>query len=268
MGQIAERAALLAEQVLHRHLDVREGQFGGVRAAQTDLLELAADRVAGGGGVHAEDGEPGPAVVRVVRRGAADHQDEVGEHTAGDEGLGAVEDVVGAVLGESGGGGDAGEVGAGARLGHRDRGHDVAGDEAGQPAGLLLLVGVLQQIGQHQAGVHARGPEADAGPRGLLGHHRLVLEAALARAAVLLRHLDAVDAERAQRAVEVARRMARRLPVLVHGDDLVGDEVADGLAEGLVVLGEHGAAHGGAPFDVPGTARPGGPPMAPQVNRG
>ncbi len=56
--------------------------------------------------------------------------------------------------------------------------------------------------------------------------------------------LDAQDAEIAEPIVELARRMALLLPVVVDGYDFLGDEVPDRLAEGLVVLGEDATLHG------------------------
>ena len=62
--------------------------------------------------------------------------DQVGQDAVGDEGLLAVEHVV--VARVDGRGADALQVGAGARLGHRDRGDQLARAQAGQPALLLL----------------------------------------------------------------------------------------------------------------------------------
>jgi hypothetical protein len=45
------------------------------------------------------------------------------------------------IAGVDGGGADALQIGARARLGHGDGGDDLAGAEAGQPAPLLLLGG-------------------------------------------------------------------------------------------------------------------------------
>ena len=64
-----------------------------------------------------------------------DHQ--VGQDAVADERLGAVEDVVVALVDR--GRADALQVAAGAGLGHRDRGDSLAADAAGQPALLLLL---------------------------------------------------------------------------------------------------------------------------------
>src|SRR5690606_32102985 len=102
------------------------------------------------------------AVLGGRRGGPGADDDLVGVHTAGDEGLGAVEDVVGAVLGQLGGGLHAREVGAGARLGHRDGPHLLAGGELREVALLLLVGGEHLDVGQGQQDVHAGAAELDA----------------------------------------------------------------------------------------------------------
>ena len=66
LAQVGEALALLAEQVLDGHLDVGEGQLGGVGGLQAELVELAADRVALGLGVDDEEGDAVAAVVLAV----------------------------------------------------------------------------------------------------------------------------------------------------------------------------------------------------------
>ena len=190
-----------------------------------------------------EDGQARAAVLRVEGSGARDDQDEVGEDAAGDEGLGAVEDVVRAVLGERGARLDVGEVRAGAGLGHRDGRHEIAGHESGQPALLLFLVGVRHEVRKDQVGVHRVAAEGDTRTGCLLHHDSLILEA-LACAAELLRHLDTENAQLTESAVEVARRVALLLPLMVDGDDLLLHEVPQRRAERLMVLVEHRTAHG------------------------
>ena len=126
------------------------------------------------------DDEEGDALVARVGVGAADHDDQVGQDAVGDEGLRPVEDVVVARVDRSRT--DPLEVGAGARLGHRDRRHEVAGDAARQPA-LLLLVGPEGgEVRDDDVGVHGEARAGGAGPRGLLGEHHVVAEVGDARA--------------------------------------------------------------------------------------
>lgn len=243
MAEVGEALVLLAEEVLDGDLDVDEGQLGGVGGAQAQLVQLAADGVALGLGVHGEQGYAEAAVVLARGGGAGADDHLVGVDAAGDEGLGAVEDVVGAVLAQLGGGLHAREVGAGARLGHRDGPHLLAGDELRQVALLLLVGGQHLDVGQGEQHVHAGAAELDARARGLLVEDGLELVAVQAGAAELLGHVDAEDAQLAELVVEVARRLARGEPLVVDGDDLGLDEGAEGLPERLVVLVEHRTAH-------------------------
>jgi hypothetical protein len=59
-----------------------------------------------------------------------------------------------------------------------------------------------------------------------------------ALAAVLGLELEAEEAEFAAAVVELARELARLLPLVDVRRDLVGDEAADGLAQRLVLLAE------------------------------
>lgn len=243
MAEVVEALVLLAEQVLDGHLDVDERQLGGVGGLQAELVELAADGVALGLGVHGEEGDAVAAVLGGRRGGAGADDHAVGVHAAGDEGLGAVEDVVGAVLAQLGGGLHAREVGTGARLRHRDGPHLLAGDELRQEPLLLLVGGEHLEVRQGEQHVHAGATELDAGTSGLLVQHGLELVALQARAAELLGHVDAEDAQLTELVVEVAGRLARREPLVVHRYDLGLDEGADGLPERLVILVEHRTAH-------------------------
>ena len=102
------------------------------------------------------DDEQADALVAGVRVGARDHDHEVGEDAVADERLGAVEHVVVALV--DGGGADALQVRAGARLGHRDRGDQLAADQPGQPAPLLL-------VGRQRADVGRRSRRCGPGTR-------------------------------------------------------------------------------------------------------
>ena len=90
---------------------------------QADLVQVAAALEA----LHAAlDDEQADALVAGLGVGAGDHDHQVGVDAVGDEGLGAVEQVVVALV--DGGGADALQVAAGARLGHRDGGDHLAAD--------------------------------------------------------------------------------------------------------------------------------------------
>ena len=55
--------------------------------------------------------------------------------------------------------GDAGDVGAGTRFGHGEGEDRLAGDGAGQPASLLLLVGLVQQVRQGDVGLQRQAEQ-------------------------------------------------------------------------------------------------------------
>ena len=160
LHQVDEAHALLAEQVLGGHLHVGERQLCGVLRVQADLVEVAAALEA----LHAAlDDQQREALGALVGIGLRDHDHQVGVDAVGDEGLGAVEHVVIALL--DGAGLDALQVAAGAGFGHRDRGDDLAGAELRQPALLLLVGGEVEQVRRDDVVVQARSRYRCNGPR-------------------------------------------------------------------------------------------------------
>ena len=88
------------------------------------------------------------------RVGLGDDDDQIGVLAVGDEGLRAVEHVVvAALLGRAC---DALQVGAGAGLGHGDGADQLAGRQLRQPALLLLLGAVVEDVGRDDAGMQRR----------------------------------------------------------------------------------------------------------------
>jgi hypothetical protein len=87
-------------------------------------------------------------------------------------------------------------------------------------------------------GAEARA-DAAAGPRPreLLDPDRVV-DVGAALAAELLRVLEAEEAELAAALIELARELARCLPLVDVRSDLLADEAPDRLAQLLVLLGE------------------------------
>ena len=151
---------------------------------QAELVQVAAALEAGHAALEDQQRHALVPVLAGAHRG--DHQ--VGVDAVGDEGLAAVDDVVVAVALRARA--DAGQVGAGAGLGHRDRGDQLAGRDAGQPA-LLLLVGRRSSgstAGRCRcAGVMPEPGAADAGQRDLLVQDLVEPEVVDPAAAVLLR---------------------------------------------------------------------------------
>src|SRR3954454_22128846 len=95
-------------------------------------------------------------------------------------------------------------------------------------------------------GVEPRGDPAGAARAGQLLDPDRVVQVGAARAAVLLRELEAEEAELGAALVELAGEFARLLPLVDVGGDLLGDEAADGLPQLLVLLAERGKGRAGA----------------------
>ena len=129
--------------------------------------------------------EQGEAVVAGVRVGLRDEHDQVGAVAVGDVGLRAVDHVVVAVAHRARL--DAGDVGAGVRLGDAEARDLLALDRRHQVLLLLLVGAELVQRRRRHVGVHAdaHGHAGAVGVRHLLGEHEVAVEVA-ALAAVLL----------------------------------------------------------------------------------
>ena len=165
--------------------------------------------------VHAAlDDEQADALVAGLGVGPRDHDHEVGEDPVADEGLGAVEDVVVALV--DGGGADALQVAARTGLGHRDRGDDLAGDAAGEPALLLLLGPQRDEVGDDDVGVHREAGSGRPGPGLLLGQDLVVAEVRDTRTAVLLGDVEAEQPRLAGLGPHVAGDDAVLLPLVVE----------------------------------------------------
>ena len=105
---------------------------------------------------------------------------------------------------------------------HRDGADHFAGRELRQPAFLLLLGAVVEDVGRDDAGMQRRAESIEAGEREFAVDHRLMREGA-AGAAIFLRHrraeqpgfaslvpdLAVVDAGLVP-AIDVAARIRRR----------------------------------------------------------
>ena len=155
--QVGEALALFAQTVGDRDAHVLEEQLGGVGGVLADLVEVAPAGEAVAVGL---DQDQRDALGALRRVGLGHDHDHVGVLAVGDVGLLAADDVVVAVL--LGRRLDALEVGAGARLGHRDGADRLAGDEPGQPLLLLLFRAVGDQVVGHDVGLEreaGRGAE-------------------------------------------------------------------------------------------------------------
>ena len=195
LHQLDEAVAFLgAQQVFRRRHRIVEEQFGRVGRVQADLVEVAAapESLVARGLEHDQRESLGAGSA-----GARHDDDQVGGLAVGDEGLLAVDDVVVALLAR--GGPHALQVGAGAGLGHRDGADELAARHFRQPAQLLLLGAVVQDVVRDDGAVHG-----DAGRD--FRHHALdVLEdggivgEGGAEAAIGFRHARQQGAHFAQR---------------------------------------------------------------------
>ena len=141
------------------------------------------------------------------RRGAREDQHLVGDLRGGNPDLGAVDDVnVAAALGA---GLQLCGFEAGIRLGHREAGFFLAGDDRRQHAALLLL-GAVNDDRIEAENIHVHGGRAgQAGARRGDGlHHDGGFGDAEARAAIGFRDADAEPAVVGERAIELFGKFA------------------------------------------------------------
>src|SRR5215207_10164551 len=164
--------------------------------------------------------------------------EEVGPDPAGDEGLGAVDDIAAVHL--AGEGADPGDVRARGGLGDPERTDLLAADPGYQPP-LFLLLGPKLPDRRHRdlrGGAKPRG-DATGGARARqfldVGG---VVDIVAALAAVPGRELEPEEAELARPPEQVAGELAGGLPLLDVGGDLLGHPRAHRLAQVLVLLGE------------------------------
>ena len=205
-----------------------------------DLLQVAAPLEA----VHPPlEHEQRHAAVALRRVGLDRRDHEVGVDAVRDERLGAVDDVVVAVADRRRR--HRRQVRADARLGHRHRGDQLAGADAGQPALLLLVVGEVQEVRQADVVVQRQAEPGgvDVGPLQLLGDHDVEAEVLDPAAAVLLGDLDAEEAVGAGDGEQLAVDDPVGLPAWRVGHGLALEERAERRAELLVGVVEQGASH-------------------------
>ena len=147
----------LAEHVFLRHLAILEHEFARVRAAHAELVEL----LGGGEPLHALlDQKRRDAARPGIEIGLGIDDQRLGFRTVGDPHLGAVEDVTVTLL--LGAGAHRDYVGAGARLGHRQRADMLAGDQLRQIFVLLRIGAVAADLIDAEIGMRAVG-QADRG---------------------------------------------------------------------------------------------------------
>ena len=234
LHQIDEAHAFVADQVFRRHFHVLEKQLRSVLGFHAHFLQVLAFLEA----FHALfDDQQAGALGAFAGVGLGHHDHDVGVLAVGDEGLGAVEDVMITVL--HGVGLDALQVGAGTGFAHGDGADQLAADHLRQQALLHFLGTVMLDIGRHDFGVQAPADAGQASAGDFLADHHAVEEVG-ADAAVLFAYHGAQETLLAGLAPERLGHLAGLFPLFVMGDGFVFQELADGVAERLVVGTEQG----------------------------
>src|SRR5262249_37890307 len=157
-----------------------------------------------------------------------DHQ-HLGLRAVGDPHLVAVEDVTVALLLRARLHRD--DVGPGARLGHGEPAHVLAGDELAEITALLIVAAVAANRVDAEVGMRAIGqPDRGRGARDFL-HRDAVLEIPEPRPAPFLLDRDAVHAELAQLRPKIAREGVAAVDLVGARGDALGGETAHAVAQ-------------------------------------
>ena len=209
-------------------LDEQVRSVGGIHA---ELLQLAA--AAEAGRVVGFDDHQRGALGALFGIGLGDDDDEIGVLSIGDEGF---EPLTTNVARSLRGRAHALQVGARAGLTHGDGANEFAGGELRQPAPLLLLGAVTQDVWRDDARMQRRAERIEAGERIFAVDHRLVRESAAA-AAIFLRHRGAEEAGRAGLSPYLTGIKVVLVPLFKMGDELGGDKAPRLLFEQDDVLG-------------------------------
>ncbi len=135
---------------------------------------------------------------------------------------------------------DALQVAARSRLGHGNRGDDLAARHAWEERALLLFACVVEDVRRHDIGMESEARTGIEALRHLLDKN-CAHEKIGAGAAVFLRDARQQQACLAGLAPELARDDAVLLPSVVVRRDLALDEILDGRAEHLMLLAEYRA---------------------------
>ncbi len=209
----------------------------------TQLFQATADREAGQ--VFSFDHQQRNALGAGVT-GTHHHHQQVGGKAIGDEGLGAIDDIV--IVHKLGARANGFEIGAAARFGHGDAGQHLATGELGQPL-LFLLFGAIVEDVVRSDRVH-RSVERHFSLGQFVLHHQLVSQAR-SRPAILFGQLGQHETHFAERTPCFAWDIALIAPAFKVGHEFGVDKAANLFAEGrdvgvhpgvLVKLRQHSQA--------------------------
>ena len=171
--QIDEPFALFAQAIGDRHAHVFEEQLRRIRLILPDLVEVAPALEAVSIRLDQHDRYTLPLGLDLGVGLDAD-QDEVGVLAIGDIRLRTIDDVVVAILFR--GGAHALQVGTRLRLGHRDRGDNLARNQLGKPVLLLLLRPVRHEVIDHDIRLQRKTRRRAAVIRAFLIDDRVIPE--------------------------------------------------------------------------------------------
>src|SRR5262249_27969468 len=242
---LVEANALAAEQVLRGDAHVGKRQLGGVRGAHAHLVEGAAHAEARR--VALDEEHRDAAMASVVAAGLHARRDEihVGHRAIRDEHLGAVDDVVTAILHRARA--DGGHVAAAAGPGDGDGGHRLAAANGGQVLLLERLAARPVEMRRGHVAVdadrHRERPRARA--RALFVQHGRHHDVG-AGAAVLLVVLEAQEAQLAHATEDRLGHLPRVLPGLHVRHDLFLHERPHRRSKHIVLIVED--FHGKPPW--------------------
>ena len=230
--------ALITDQVRRRYPAVFEHDLRGVGRGLAELVLDARDGVARRIGRHPERADA--ALARALVGDGHDDAD-IGVLAAGDELLDAVEHVMVAVAPR--GGAQRRRVAARLRLGQRKRTEHAAGSQRLEPLFFLRVVRIGHAYAAHRAIVDRDdGRGAAIAGRDFLDHDRQ-REIVEAGAAELFRHRDAEHAELRELLQRFAREAALAVPCGGVRSELLLREVAQRVADHLVLVGQDHSVH-------------------------
>ena len=196
-----------------------EKELGRILAVPAHFLQVPATREAVGAVLHQIERQPQVRIVKIRIPGGHDHQ--VAEQAIGNIGLGAVEHHGVTFLLRQGA--DAGQVAAGIRLGHGDRGDDVPGDTPRKIATFLVVAAKRGDIGNHDVAVQRGRQPVDPGTGHLFGQDGGITKIP-APAAVDRRHVHAQKAGLPHLVPNLPRDGPVLFPLIGMGSHLSGQE--------------------------------------------
>jgi hypothetical protein len=231
LHQLREALAFLAaQQIRGRHPHAVEKQFGRVEGLLAHLVEQGpAPEALGALGLHHQQGHAFGASISAGLHGDAN---QARMQAIGDERLGPVDAPAIAIelrlrL-------DPLQVGAGARLGHGDRGHQLAAGHARQPALLLRLGAIGQDVMRDDTAVHVVAERLRHAVHLLFADHGFGQEAAAATA-VFLGDARAQQARSAGLVPDLAIGVVLAAPARLVRDALALEETPRAVAQHLQV---------------------------------